>query len=197
MIRRWAAAAAVTLTLAACAHTDPNASAEPRRGTDLDAVEVSPQLAAKLAQARAATAKYVNDLSAAEAAGYHVITRMMPGMGYHYMNPGIKGFDVSQPAILSYVNNGDRRQLAALVWAWPEQPASAPLDNATYGTFEAGCHYQNGIFVPATAGPDCQQSTPDGSPLAFWRPKLVTMHVWLWYHNPAGLYHPTNPLVSG
>jgi hypothetical protein len=195
MIRRWAAAAAVTVTLAACAHTDPEASAEPQHGADLGTVEVSPQLATKLAQARAATARYVNDLSAAEAAGYRIITRMMPGMGYRYMNPEIRGFDVSQPAILIYVNNGDRWQLAALEWIWPEQPASAPLDNATYGAFEAGCHYQNGTFVPATAGPDCKQSTSDGSPLAFWHPKLVTMHVWLWYHNPAGLYHPTNPLV--
>jgi hypothetical protein len=29
----------------------------------------------------------------------------------------------------------------------------------------------------------------------FWHPKLVTLHVWLWYPNPAGLYNPTNPLV--
>jgi hypothetical protein len=195
MMRRWAAAAAVTLTLAACADADPKGSVEPQHGTNLDTVEVSPQLAAKLAQARAATAKYVDDLGAAEAAGYRIITKMMPGMGYHYMNPDIQGFDVNRPTILIYVNNGDRWQLAAIEWIWPEQPASAPLDNATYGTFEAGCHYRNGTFVPATAGPDCQQSTPDGSPLAFWHPQLVTMHVWLWYHNPAGLYHPTNPLV--
>jgi hypothetical protein len=196
MIRRWAAAVVVALTLAACAQEDPEPSAEPQHGPNVDAVEVSPELVARLAQARAATARYVNDLGAAEAAGYRIITKMMPGMGYHYMNSGIKGFDVSRPAILVYVRNGDRWQLAALEWVWPAQPASAPLEGATYGSFEAACHYQDGTFVPAMAGPDCKQASADGSsPLAFWHPKLVTMHVWLWYHNPAGLYHPTNPLV--
>ena len=29
----------------------------------------------------------------------------------------------------------------------------------------------------------------------FWHPKLVTLHVWVWYPNPHGLYNPTNPLV--
>jgi hypothetical protein len=194
MIRRWATAVAAVLTLAACAQGGPETSTEPPHG--VDAAEVSPKLAAGLAKARAATARYVDDLAAAEAAGYRIITQMMPGMGYHYMNPSIEGFDVSKPAILVYVKNGDRWQLAALEWVWPQQPASAPLEGATYGTFEAACHYQDGTFVPATAGPDCKQATPDGrSPLAFWHPKLVTMHVWLWYHNPAGLYHPTNPLV--
>jgi hypothetical protein len=182
--------AAVTLT--ACAQAKPEASAEPRQG----ATAVSPELVAELALARAATAGYVTDLGAAEAAGYRIITRMMPGMGYHYMNADIKGFDVTRPAALVYVRNGDRWQLGALEWVWPERPASAPLPGATYGSFEAACHYRDGTYVPATAGPDCAQSTPDGSsPLAFWHPKLVTMHVWLWYHNPAGLFHPTNPLV--
>jgi hypothetical protein len=25
---------------------------------------------------------------------------------------------------------------------------------------------------------------------------LVTLHVWLWYHNPSGIYSGTNPLVT-
>jgi hypothetical protein len=25
--------------------------------------------------------------------------------------------------------------------------------------------------------------------------KLVTLHLWLWYPNPAGLYHGTNPWI--
>jgi hypothetical protein len=27
-------------------------------------------------------------------------------------------------------------------------------------------------------------------------PPLVTLHVWLWYHNPSGIYSGTNPLVA-
>jgi hypothetical protein len=29
----------------------------------------------------------------------------------------------------------------------------------------------------------------------FWHPDLVTLHLWLWYPNPAGLYHGTNPYI--
>jgi hypothetical protein len=29
-----------------------------------------------------------------------------------------------------------------------------------------------------------------------WHPRLVTLHVWLWYPNPDGLYASTNPLVA-
>ncbi|GAA1028789.1 hypothetical protein GCM10009557_15090 [Virgisporangium ochraceum] len=193
MIRRWAAAVAVTVTLAACTNDD----AEPPGGPDHDTtVTASPELASSLAKARAATARYVDDLGAADAAGYRIITPMMPGMGYHYLNGDIEGFDVTRPPILVYVRNGTRWQLGALEWVWPERPATPPLEGATYGSFDAACHYRDGSFVPAAAEADCTRTSPDGtSPFTFWHPKLVTMHVWLWYHNPAGLYHPTNPLV--
>lgn len=196
MIRRWVAAVAVTVALAACTHDDAEPTRAPDHDSTVDTVAVSPALAASLAKARAATARYVNDLGAADAAGYRIITRMMPGMGFHYLNGEIKEFDVTRPPILVYVRNGNQWQLGALEWVWPEQPASPPLEGATYGSFDAACHYRDGAFVPAAAEADCTQTGPDGtSPFTFWHPKLVTMHVWLWYHNPAGLYHPTNPLV--
>jgi ABC-type glycerol-3-phosphate transport system substrate-binding protein len=34
-----------------------------------------------------------------------------------------------------------------------------------------------------------------GARFSFWHPDLVTLHVWLWYPNPAGLYGGTNPLI--
>jgi hypothetical protein len=30
----------------------------------------------------------------------------------------------------------------------------------------------------------------------FWHPDLVTMHVWLSYPNPSGLFADLNPLVT-
>ena len=36
----------------------------------------------------------------------------------------------------------------------------------------------------------------DGAAFNFWHPNLVTMHVWLWYPNPGGLFSGTNPLVA-
>jgi hypothetical protein len=156
----------------------------------------SADLAAKLNQARIATAMYVTDLPAAQAAGCQIITKMMPGMGYHFLNGKIQGFDVTQPAILVYTRNGDSWQLGALEWVWPEQPAVPPVEGATYGSFDAACHYADGTFVPAAAEKDCGHVAPEnGAAFTLWHPRLVTTHVWLWWHNPAGLYNPTNPLV--
>jgi hypothetical protein len=42
----------------------------------------------------------------------------------------------------------------------------------------------------------CARRSPQtGAAFNFWHPDLVTMHVWLWFHNPDGLYSGTNPLV--
>ena len=50
--------------------------------------------------------------------------------------------------------------------------------------------------MPAAAGDQCARRSPQtGAPFNFWHPDLVTLHVWLWYHNPDGLYSGTNPLV--
>jgi len=178
-------------TPAAAPPTTPGHEMSPSAAT------VSPALAAKLNDARTATAKYATDLAAAQRDGYIIITKMMPGMGYHYLNPKIQGFDVTKPAILVYEKSGNGWQLAALEWVWPEQPATPPLDQATYGSFDAACHYADGTFVPTAAEADCKKTGPEGQAFGFWHPKLTTLHVWLWYHNPAGLYNGTNPLVQG
>jgi hypothetical protein len=50
--------------------------------------------------------------------------------------------------------------------------------------------------VPAPSQADCPTRSPEtGAGFNFWHPDLVTLHVWLWYPNPAGLYNGTNPLV--
>ena len=36
----------------------------------------------------------------------------------------------------------------------------------------------------------------DRRPVHFWHPDLVTLHVWLWYPNPDGLYSGTNPYIK-
>jgi hypothetical protein len=72
----------------------------------------------------------------------------------------------------------------------------APLPGATYGSFGAACHYKDGTFVFADAKDQCPKRSPrTGAPFNFWHPPLVTMHIWLWFHNPDGLYSGTNPLV--
>jgi hypothetical protein len=152
--------------------------------------------AAQLARARLATAKYANSLGAAKADGYSILTQLIPGMGYHFINPSIKGFDVRKPPILVYEKHGGKWQLGALEWVFPEKPATPPLKGATYGSFPAACHYKDGTFVPEPSTEACPKTSPQsGVSFNFWHPALVTMHVWIWYPNPDGLYASMDPLV--
>jgi hypothetical protein len=153
-------------------------------------------LAAQLAAARLATARYATNLAAAKADGYQIITRMIPDMGWHFLNPGIQGFDIRKPPILVYERHGHRWQLGALEWVFTQTPATPPLPGATYGSFAAACHYTDGTFVPARVQELCPKRSPQtGARFNFWHPDLVTLHVWLWYPNPAGLYSGTNPYI--
>jgi hypothetical protein len=153
-------------------------------------------LAGSLAKARLATAKYVNSLPAARADGYQIITRMIPDMGFHFMNAKITGFDVTRPPILVYEKHGATWQLGAFEWVFPSKPKTPPLPGARYGSFAAACHYVDGTFVPAASQAACAKTAPGtGAAFGFWHPDLVTLHVWLWYPNPSGLFASMNPLV--
>jgi hypothetical protein len=156
-----------------------------------------PTLAGRVAAARAATAKYSTNLAAAKADGYGIITKMMPNMGFHYMNPKITGFNVRKPQILVYEHTGNKWQLGALEWVFTKMPKTPPLPNATFGSFPAACHYKDGTFVPDQNQKTCPTTAPgSGAKFNFWHPDLITMHLWAWYPNTAGLYSSTNPLVA-
>jgi hypothetical protein len=155
------------------------------------------QVASQLAAAREATAKFSTNLNAAKAAGYKVITPMMPNMGIHFLNPTIAGFNIRKPQILVYEHTGKAWQLGALEWVFTKMPATPPLPNATFGSFPAACHYNDGNFIPEPSQSKCPAKEPKtGAKFFFWHPDLITMHVWAWYPNPAGLYSSTNPLVA-
>jgi hypothetical protein len=178
---------AVVATSSSGAAPDSTASAQ---------AAVSPSLVSWLAKARMATAKYATDLKAAKAAGYGIITKMIPDMGFHYMNPKITGFDPARPPILVYEKTRTGWQLGAVEWVFTEKPKTPPLPGATYGAFGAGCHYKDGTYVPEESQDACPKMAPgSGAAFNFWHPNLITFHVWLWYPNPAGLYSGTNPLV--
>jgi hypothetical protein len=154
-------------------------------------------VAAQLAAAREATAKYATNLNKAKADGYRIITPMMPNMGFHFMNPKIAGFDIRKPQILVYEHTGKAWQLGALEWVFTSMPKTPPLPNATFGSFPAACHYADGTFVPDQNQNTCPKKAPKtGAKFVFWHPDLITMHVWVWYPNPAGLFSSTNPLVA-
>jgi hypothetical protein len=154
-------------------------------------------LTRQLAAARLATAKYATNLGRAKAAGYMVITPVMPNMGVHFLNPKIGGFDIRKPQILVYEKHGSKWQLGALEWVFTTMPRTPPLRDATFGLFPAACHFKDGTFVPDRSSSTCPKKNPKtGAVFTFWHPDLITMHVWIWYPNPSGLYSSTNPLVA-
>jgi hypothetical protein len=181
----------------------PSTAASPGPPTDnrtldhgLRTAQLGP-LADQLARARLATAKYATSLRAAKADGYQIITRMIPDMGWHFLNPTIEGFDITKPPILVYERHGRSWQLGALEWVFPQQPEVPLLPGATYGSFGAACHYKDGTFVFARVQELCAKRSPEtGARFNFWHPDLVTLHVWLWYPNPDGLYNGTNPYIQ-
>jgi hypothetical protein len=194
-IRIALAAIAVTASLSVTALASAGTSAMP--GGSASRAASPSALTADIAAARLATAKYVTSLAAAKAAGYQIITRMIPDMGYHFLNPKVQGFDVRKPPILVYEHHGHAWQLGALEWVFTSRPAKPPLPGAQYGTFPAACHYTDGTFVSKSAQSLCPSKSPQtGAAFNFWHPRLITLHFWIWYPNPSGLYMGMNPVVS-
>ena len=146
----------------------------------MSADPLSLQVAGQLAAARAATAKYATNLAKAKSAGYMIITKMMPNMGFHYLNPHISGFNIRKPQILVYEHTKTGWQLGALEWVFTKMPKSPPLPNATFGQFPAACHYADGTFIPDKNSSTCAKKAPSGAKFTFWHPDLITMHVWVW-----------------
>ena len=196
----------VTTLIAALACTvvlaiDASASTETSRRFDsasgLAGASSPARLASDVAAARLATEQYANNLRRATAAGYRIITRMIPNMGYHYLNPRVTGFNLRKPAALVYEHIGGKWRLGALEWVFTSRPARAPLPGARYGVFDAACHYVDGTFVVAREQAMCAATSPQtGAAFGFWHPRLITLHLWVWYPNPSGIYTGTNPLVA-
>jgi hypothetical protein len=179
---------AAAVTVAAVGATSTSATATPLTNATL---------VKDIALARVATTKYVNNLARAKADGFGIITQMIPNMGIHYLNPNVKGFDVRKPPILVYEKNGSAYQLGAVEWVFTSKPAKPPIPGATYGSFGAGCHYKDGTFIPADAQSGCPTSNPQtASAFNFWHPLLITLHLWVWYPNPSGIFASLNPLVA-
>ena len=51
--------------------------------------------------------------------------------------------------------------------------------------------------MPQASQDRCAKTAPDtGAAFTFWHPDLVTLHVWLWYPNPDGVFASYNPFVK-
>jgi hypothetical protein len=204
MRRVFASGAAIAAAIGVTAAAAAVGTARPHRVSAAATASGPSQVASGASQvgsdvlaARLATAKYATDLARARADGYRIITRMIPNMGYHFMNANVSGFDLRRPQILVYEHHAGAWQLGALEWVFTAMPSKPPLPGARYGVFGAACHYVDGTFVFATSQTQCAPKSPQtGARFNFWHPRLITLHMWVWYPNPAGLYSGTNPFVA-
>ncbi len=125
----------------------------------------------ELQQARASTARY-RDIKNAVKDGYVDINVIRQNMGYHFlkMDNLDATFDFRKPEILVYnkMNNGSM-QLVAVEYAVP-----IPLS-------------PNNAPAGFTGETDKWKYDTDFN--------LWLLHAWVWYHNPDGVFNPTNSLV--
>jgi len=126
------------------------------------------QLQVELARVRAATAKY-QDINRAIADGYADINLYIPMMGWHYLNASLldSTFELDKPELLVYINKPDGGfKLAAVEYAIPD---SLPAPEGFTGSEDEWIINQQ---------------------FHLW-----TLHAWVWYNNPNGIFAPMNPRV--
>jgi hypothetical protein len=129
------------------------------------------ELRRELALVKSATARYQNIDNAIED-GYVDIDLYIPNMGWHFLKGDLvdETFEVEKPELLVYADNpiGGYR-LVAVEYAVPVALSS----NAPEGfTGEEDAWVINQAFG------------------------LWTLHAWVWYNNPDGMFNPTNPRVN-
>ena len=122
----------------------------------------------------------------------------MPNMGFHFLNPSIGGeFDVTKPPILVYVKRGSDWQLGALEWVFTERPDEAAAQGRALRLVPGGLPLRGRVVRPrGRRGGRARRRHGTARRSRSGIPRLVTLHVWLWYPNPDGLYASTNPLVA-
>ncbi len=139
--------------------------------------DLDSDLRATLAQVRRATAQY-HDVKQAGEAGYVQVSPFVPGMGYHYVKESLMDAEVipTQPEALVYVDNpadDSKRRLVAVEYLIPEDliEDQSDLDGKFPGVDGDTWHHEHEIHA--------------------W-----TLHAWVWYDNPEGVSHSTNPRVN-
>ncbi|MBB6122098.1 hypothetical protein [Nocardiopsis algeriensis] len=137
----------------------------------------------QLAAAKEAGEKY-RDVSRAIADGYvpddECVQSPEGAMGFHYANRDLidRELDVREPEVLVYQPDGyGGHKLVALEYYFVDEDQDPSTDGD-----------RPSLFGQPFDGPDEAQGP--GLPVNY------TLHVWLWQHNPSGMFAPFNPAGS-
>jgi hypothetical protein len=139
--------------------------------SDAKGRQLSRETQRELERAWRATAKY-NEISNAIADGYADINVFIPKMGFHYLKSSLLDaeFDPEHPELLVYAQDLclGRMRLVAVEYAVPLNLASSPPEGFTGDVDE---WHRNETFG------------------------LWTLHAWIWFRNPDGVFTELNPRV--
>ncbi|MEO8192697.1 MAG: hypothetical protein ABI681_02525 [Gemmatimonadales bacterium] len=136
--------------------------------------------------ARNATEPYT-DRAVAIAAGYRRVGRDFPSMGEHWLSPRliVEGvFDVSRPAVLTYVTIEGRPTLTGVVYAIPLAPGESPPE--AFGP-DALWHEHNGTIDEEglLAEHHTMHTSATGTRVAF-------LHAWIRIPSSDGIFAAEN-----
>jgi hypothetical protein len=125
------------------------------------------------------------DADRAVAAGYQPTRDCVPGMGYHFVHPGLAGdtnIDPTLPEILVYERDGrGRPRLVALEYFRADADGDKDTDED-----------KPTLFGHPFDGPMDGHPMPPGAPPM---PVHYDLHVWLYKANPTGQLSPMNPRI--
>lgn len=144
------------------------------------------RIARILASTKEASAEF-HDRRAAIAAGYRRIGPDVPSMGEHWISPRLvvsDSFDITRPALLTYIKVGGQPVLTGVVYAVPLTVGQSPP--AMFGG-EALWHEHNGTLDEEALLPDHHTA-----PSAAKGTRLAILHAWLWSPNPEGMFATDN-----
>ena len=139
-------------------------------GSAVGVCTMTDQTIDELKAARKATAKY-HSIRDAEADGYFDAGIFVPQMGHHWLNLGLLQdgvFDPSAPELMVYADIGDgRKRLVAVEYAVPITDPNTPPEG-----FDGDCDHWD-----------------------VYEGQLWTLHAWLWYPNPDGIFAHLNSRI--
>ena len=143
-----------------------------------------------VAAARTGTAAY-RDAQIARAAGYRPVGPDFPGMGRHWVHPGLilrDTLDPAAPPILEYAEIDGRLTLVGVAYAKlvhdGTPPAGLPVP-ATAWHFHQGT-VEEESFLRSHAG------VAHVAPAGTREPRIAVLHAWIWLDNPDGLLATDN-----
>ena len=134
-----------------------------------------------LGKLRAATVKF-KDPSAAEAAGYVLVD----GLDYCFNNPGVGGMGLHYINTASLDTTVEMLKPEAMVYH-AEDGGQLKLGAVEYIVPAAAWDAEGHATPPSVLGQTFHLNEALG---------VYVLHVWLWRHNPAGIYEDWNPRIT-